>query len=116
LADQAISRRVAWLIVGLLWVVGCLHYLDRITLTTMWGGSIKVAVPMDDDNFGLLLTVRGATQQEVILLFWPASQDSLGIMPRAKVVKSAPDLLRPDSGEVGKQGEIGMWFWGLASR
>jgi MFS family permease len=39
-----------------LWVIGCLNYLDRIMLTTM-RDSIKEAVPMGDDDFGLLLTV-----------------------------------------------------------
>lgn len=54
--DYASSRGKAWLIVGLLWVIGCLNYLDRIMLTTM-RDSIKAAVPMGDDDFGLLLTV-----------------------------------------------------------
>lgn len=46
----------AWLIVGLLWCVGCLNYLDRIMLTTM-RDSIKSAIPMGDDDFGALTTV-----------------------------------------------------------
>jgi predicted MFS family arabinose efflux permease len=46
----------AWLVVALLWVVGCLNYLDRIMLTTM-RESIKAAIPMRDDQFGLLTTV-----------------------------------------------------------
>lgn len=46
----------AWLIVALLWVVGCLNYLDRVILTTM-RGSIVEAVPMTDAQFGLLLSV-----------------------------------------------------------
>lgn len=54
--DYATTRGKAWLIVGLLWVIGCLNYLDRIMLTTM-RDSIKEAVPMGDDDFGLLLTV-----------------------------------------------------------
>ncbi|MEO6740777.1 MAG: MFS transporter, partial [Chthoniobacteraceae bacterium] len=46
----------AWLVVALLWVVGCLNYLDRIMLTTM-RDSIKAAIPMGDDDFGALTMV-----------------------------------------------------------
>jgi MFS family permease len=46
----------AWLIVGLLWVVACLNYLDRIMITTMHG-SLKEAIPMSDAQFGLLTAV-----------------------------------------------------------
>lgn len=46
----------AWLIVGLLWIVGCLNYLDRVMLITM-RTSIKEAIPMTDAQFGLLTTV-----------------------------------------------------------
>lgn len=46
----------AWLAVGLLWVVGCLNYLDRVMLNTM-RDSIKAAIPMGDDDFGALTTV-----------------------------------------------------------
>jgi sugar phosphate permease len=46
----------AWLTVGLLWVVGCLNYLDRIMLTTM-RESITGAIPMSDAQFGLLTSV-----------------------------------------------------------
>lgn len=45
----------AWLIVALLWVVGCLNYLDRVMIITM-RGSIKAAIPMTDAQFGLLTT------------------------------------------------------------
>jgi len=51
-ADAAPLPR-AWLIVGLLWVAGCLNYLDRVLLTTM-RDSIKEAIPMGDDDFGAL--------------------------------------------------------------
>jgi MFS family permease len=51
-ADAAPLPR-AWLIVGLLWVAGCLNYLDRVLLTTM-RDSIKAAIPMGDDDFGAL--------------------------------------------------------------
>lgn len=46
----------AWLIVALLWVVGCLNYLDRVILTTM-RGSVVAAIPMTEAQFGLLLSV-----------------------------------------------------------
>lgn len=46
----------AWLIVGLLWVVGCLNYIDRLMLITM-RLSVKEAIPMTDAQFGLLTTV-----------------------------------------------------------
>jgi len=43
----------AWLVVGLLSVVGCLNYLDRIMITTM-RESIMRAIPMTEAQFGLL--------------------------------------------------------------
>ncbi|MCB1277729.1 MFS transporter [Prosthecobacter sp.] len=43
----------AWLIVGVLWVVAALNYLDRIMITTM-RDSLTQAVPMTDAQFGLL--------------------------------------------------------------
>ena len=46
----------AWLIVGLLCVVGCLNYLDRTMITTM-RSSITTAIPMTDAQFGLLTSV-----------------------------------------------------------
>lgn len=46
----------AWLLVGLLCLVGCLNYLDRIMLTTM-RDSVKAAIPMTDSQFGLLTSV-----------------------------------------------------------
>jgi len=46
----------AWLIVGLLWIVGLLNYLDRVMITTM-RLSIKEAIPMTEAQFGLLTTV-----------------------------------------------------------
>ena len=53
-ADTKLPAR-AWLIVGLLWVVGCLNYLDRVMITTM-RGSLKDAIPMTEAQFGLLTT------------------------------------------------------------
>jgi MFS family permease len=46
----------AWLVVGLLCVVGCLNYLDRNMITTM-RKSIVEAVPMTEAQFGLLTSV-----------------------------------------------------------
>lgn len=46
----------AWLIVGLLSVVGCLNYLDRVMITTM-RQSITDAMPMTDAQFGLLTSI-----------------------------------------------------------
>ncbi len=46
----------AWLVVGLLAVVGCLNYLDRVMLTTM-RTSLVEAIPMTDAQFGLLTSV-----------------------------------------------------------
>jgi MFS family permease len=54
-ADFKLPPR-AWLIVGLLWVVGGLNYLDRVMITTM-RGSILEAIPMTDAQFGLLTSV-----------------------------------------------------------
>ena len=52
--DPRLSPR-AWLIVGLLWMVAFLNYLDRVMITTM-GPSLKQAIPMTDAQFGLLTT------------------------------------------------------------
>lgn len=46
----------AWLVVGLLWVIGCLNYLDRLMLITM-RMSVKADIPMTEAQFGLLTTV-----------------------------------------------------------
>jgi len=46
----------AWLMVGLLWFVACLNYLDRLILITM-RTSVKAEIPMTDAQFGLLTTV-----------------------------------------------------------
>jgi len=45
----------AWLVVALLWVVGCLNYLDRVMITTM-RTSLKEDIAMTDAQFGLLTT------------------------------------------------------------
>lgn len=46
----------AWLVVALLWLVGCLNYLDRVIVTTM-RGSLVEAFHMTDAQFGLLTSV-----------------------------------------------------------
>jgi MFS family permease len=46
----------AWLCVGLLCVVGCLNYLDRMMLATM-RNSLKADIAMTDADFGLLSSV-----------------------------------------------------------
>jgi len=46
----------AWLTVGLLCVVACLNYLDRVMLTTM-RESITSAIPMSDAQFGWLTSI-----------------------------------------------------------
>lgn len=46
----------AWLVVGLLFFVGMLNYLDRNTITTMHT-SITEAIPMTDKQFSLLTAV-----------------------------------------------------------
>lgn len=53
-----ISKRAyyPWLLVGLLCIVGCLNYLDRMTITTM-RTSIIAVIPMTDAEFGLLTSV-----------------------------------------------------------
>lgn len=46
----------AWITVGLLWLTGCVNYIDRLMITTM-RGSIKEAIPMTEAQFGLLTSV-----------------------------------------------------------
>jgi predicted MFS family arabinose efflux permease len=55
LSTDNLMRR-AWLMVGLLWFVAFLNYLDRMILITM-RSSIKEAIPMTDAQFGLLTTI-----------------------------------------------------------
>jgi MFS family permease len=52
-AERVAAR--AWMVVGLLWVVALLNYLDRIMLTSM-RDSLREAIPMDNGQFGLLMT------------------------------------------------------------
>lgn len=46
----------AWLVVGFLWLVALLNYLDRLMITTM-REPIKEAIAMTDAQFGLLTAV-----------------------------------------------------------
>ncbi|MGC4073007.1 MAG: MFS transporter [Nibricoccus sp.] len=50
------SRRTAWLVVGVLWVIALLNYLDRLMITTM-RDAVKADVAMTDAQFGLLTSV-----------------------------------------------------------
>jgi MFS transporter, Spinster family, sphingosine-1-phosphate transporter len=56
--DQSNSRAsaYAWAVVGLLWGVACLNYLDRLMLTSM-RDSVKADITMTDAQFGLLTSV-----------------------------------------------------------
>ena len=46
----------AWIVVGLLWVVALLNYLDRLLIASM-RDPIKDSIPMSDAQFGLLTSV-----------------------------------------------------------
>jgi MFS family permease len=48
--------RAAWIVVGLLWVVAVLNYLDRLLVVTM-SGPIKSELSIDDGQFGLFTSV-----------------------------------------------------------
>ncbi|MFC5411493.1 MFS transporter [Larkinella bovis] len=52
-AVRTTSKSYAWLVVGLLSIVGCLNYLDRMMITTM-RFTIVESIPMTDAQFGLL--------------------------------------------------------------
>jgi sugar phosphate permease len=54
--EEHSSTSRAWLVVGLLWVVACLNYLDRLTLASM-RDSVKADIAMTDAQFGLLTSV-----------------------------------------------------------
>ena len=56
MTNLAPSLLRAWLVVGLLWFVALLNYLDRVMITTM-RGSLTEAIPMTDAQFGLLTSV-----------------------------------------------------------
>ena len=55
--EQRQSRATyAWCVVGLLWVVSLLNYLDRLMITTM-RDPIRAEIHMTDAQFGLLTSV-----------------------------------------------------------
>ena len=45
-----------WIVVGILWVVSLLNYLDRLLIASM-RDPIKESIPMTDAQFGLLTTI-----------------------------------------------------------
>ncbi|MEO6003693.1 MAG: MFS transporter [Opitutus sp.] len=51
----SVSAR-AWFVVALLWLPGCINYLDRVMITTM-RSSVLEKIPMTDAQYGLLTTV-----------------------------------------------------------
>lgn len=53
---ENIKIRYAWTVVGLLWVVSMLNYLDRLLIASM-RGPIKETIAMTDAQFGLLTSV-----------------------------------------------------------
>ncbi len=53
---QKTSMTRAWMVVGLLWFVAMLNYLDRLTITTMHD-SLKSDIAMTEAQFGLLTSV-----------------------------------------------------------
>jgi len=50
------SKRYAWLVVGLLWVVACLNYLDRQVIFSVFP-LVRAEMHVDDLQLGLLSTV-----------------------------------------------------------
>ncbi len=48
-----LSRNYAWMVVGILWFVSMLNYLDRLLIASM-RTPIKADIPMTDAEFGLL--------------------------------------------------------------
>lgn len=49
-------KKRMWMVVGVLWLVACLNYLDRLMITTM-RDPIKASIAMTDAQFGLLTSV-----------------------------------------------------------
>src|SRR5437016_12632822 len=49
------SRRYAWVVVALLWVVACLNYLDRQVIFSVFP-LIRAEMKLDDFQLGLLST------------------------------------------------------------
>lgn len=51
-----IRKYYAWIVVGVLWIVSMLNYLDRLLITSM-RDPIKESIPMTDAQFGMLTAV-----------------------------------------------------------
>ena len=47
------SKNYAWVVVGILWFISLLNYLDRLLIASM-REPIKESIPMTDAEFGLL--------------------------------------------------------------
>src|SRR5665648_378168 len=54
--NSKLRKYYPWIVVGILWVVSLLNYLDRLLIASM-RDPIKESVPMSDAQFGLLTTV-----------------------------------------------------------
>ncbi len=54
--DRKIGVYYIWIVVGILWVVSMLNYLDRLLLASM-RDPIKVSIHMTETQFGLLTTI-----------------------------------------------------------
>jgi MFS family permease len=56
LENKSLKSYYPWVIVGILWIVSMLNYLDRLLIASM-RGPIKDSIPMSDAQFGLLTSV-----------------------------------------------------------
>lgn len=56
MSENKIRKYYPWIVVGILWIVSLLNYLDRLILASM-RDPIKESIPMSDAQFGLLTTV-----------------------------------------------------------
>jgi MFS transporter, Spinster family, sphingosine-1-phosphate transporter len=54
--NKKIKKYYPWIVVGILWVVSMLNYLDRLLIASM-REPIKESIPMTEANFGLLTSV-----------------------------------------------------------
>jgi MFS family permease len=54
--NERTATSYAWAVVGLLWVVACLNYLDRLMVASM-RESVKADIAMTEAQFGLLTSV-----------------------------------------------------------
>ncbi|MCD4710568.1 MAG: MFS transporter [Bacteroidales bacterium] len=56
IGTKKINTYYPWMVVGILWVVSLLNYLDRLLIASM-RDPIKESIPMSDAQFGLLTSV-----------------------------------------------------------